>query len=308
MAEKKRSFNVKVYALCSVITVAVLLVLICVTAFTSRYTAFSSEKTAVAFAETIVQTGDGYNAYKNTLVSKNVKYGDFIRKNYIEPVIYRDVEGYYPGDSTEGLKGYNDESYKGEKTLSDDGTLSGKLTQEMYAIYNDLVITFGWDEYHKIFKAYAEKLVGVRRDIFGDDYMSDEVFFTAFEANVSAYGKTLTGTQDVFDENTGVQLSEKKTGIYEEVFGSDYTLSVKAILETDLDIQEYKNGIDTETFSLYSVNADDISQARKVTVGVFLDDGTELTSVQIVVVKIGMSWYVDNAATDTDALYNFYVK
>ncbi|MBR6005578.1 MAG: hypothetical protein IK063_05045, partial [Clostridia bacterium] len=76
---------------------------------------------------TIAQTGDGYNAYKDTLLSKNMKFGDYIRQNYINPVIY---ENYKPGDSTKGLKGLNDDSLKGEKTLNDNGELEGRVIDE----------------------------------------------------------------------------------------------------------------------------------------------------------------------------------
>lgn len=53
-----------------------------------KYIAFDSEKLAVSYADTIVQKGDGYNAYTYTLSAKGDKYGDFIRKNYMYPIIY----------------------------------------------------------------------------------------------------------------------------------------------------------------------------------------------------------------------------
>ena len=46
-----------------------------------------------------VEARDGYNANKYALVSKSEKYGDFIRKFYMYPVIYKDA-GYKPGDDT----------------------------------------------------------------------------------------------------------------------------------------------------------------------------------------------------------------
>ena len=33
---------------------------------------------------------------------------------------------------------------------------------------------------------------------------------------------------------------------------------------------------------------------------------TDVAELDITVVKIGMSWYVDNTVTDTSVLYNFY--
>lgn len=306
MAGKAKAFNVKLYSVFAVIFVAVFLVITTVAAYTARYTAFHPDEMARLYVDSIVQTGDGYNAYKNTLVSKNMKFGDFIRRDYTDPIIYRDSEGYYPGDSIEGLTGYNDESYMGEKTLSDDGTLNGQLIEKMYPVYEDLLSAYGWDDYHKILKAYTEKLVLVREEIFGDKYMTDEIFFTAFEANVASYGDKLTGTEDVYDENTGVQLSYKTEGVYEKLFGEGYRIVTKAVKETDIDINEYKAGVDTEAFESYGIKADDISAAKSVSVEVALSDGQHIAGLDIVVVRIGMSWYVDNTSVNTEVLYSFY--
>lgn len=303
MAKKEKVFNVKLYAVIVVIFVAVFLVITCVAAFTARYSAFHPDETAMLYVDSVVQRGDGYNAYKNTVVSKNMKFGDFIRRDYIDPIIYRDVETYYPGDETDGLKGYNDDSYKGEKTLSDDGTLNGQLIEKMYPVYTDLLSAYGWDNYHKILKAYAEKLILVREEVFGDKYMTDEIFFTALEANVASYGDNLTGTEDLFDENTGVQLSYKTEGVYEKVFGADYKLVTKAVKETDIDISEYKTAIDVEAFDSYGIKSDDITAAKRITVDISLADGKHIAQLDVTVVKIGMSWYVDNTKTDTSVLY-----
>ena len=94
MAEtkEKKGFNAALYAVIAGIVVAVLLVLITIFAFTTRYTGFSAEKVAQAYVDTIVQTGDGYNAYKNTLVSKNQKFGNFVINGYMKPYINEDAE------------------------------------------------------------------------------------------------------------------------------------------------------------------------------------------------------------------------
>ena len=85
--ETKKAFKPGLYAVIAGVVVAVVLVVITIFAFTSRYTAFSPEKVAQAYTDTIVQTGDGYNAYKNTLVSKNAKFGNFIIDAYMKPYI-----------------------------------------------------------------------------------------------------------------------------------------------------------------------------------------------------------------------------
>lgn len=293
MANKEKTFNTKLYAVAAFVAVAVVLVITCVSTFKAKYIAFHPDELARSFVDTVVQTGDGYNAYKNTLVSKNMKYGDFIRENYINPVVNADGND------------YSDEKLKGEKTLSDDGTLQGQLIAEMYPVYKGLVEEFGWDNYDSIFKDYIEKLVTVREEIFGDSFFNDEVFFTAFEANVSAYGKALTGTDEVYDENSGVKLSDKTEGIYQKLYGEDY----KIVCEAEAPEYGYTDGwlMNAQPDSIlatYGVNADEISDVATVLVNVYLDGGEKLTQCKVTVVKIGMSWYVDNINTDTSALYN----
>ncbi len=295
MNKKEKSFNIKAYAVISIIAVAAILVVVCVATFNSKYIAFHPEKVAENFVSTIVSGGDGYNAYKNTVLSKNDKFGDFIRKNYIEPAVKTDEDG----------KLYSDDLFKGEKTLSDDGAFSGKLISEMYPVYEKLVNTCGWDDYDSIFTGYIEKLKSAREEIFGDKFFNDEVFFTAFEANVYSYADKLKGTQELFDENTGVKLSEKSIGIYQELYGEDYRFEVSAVNVTDVDKTEYLSKADTERYTSYGVETEDISAVKTVAVSVF-EDGKELLKADVKLIKIGKSWYVDNTATTTSALYNFY--
>lgn len=307
MAKKEKEFNFKLYGILTFFGIAAALVLICVFTFSARYTAFHPEKVAEAYVDTVVQTGDGYNAYKNTLVSKNMKYGDFIRKYYINPVVYRDTD-YVIGGSTDGLKGYNDESCLGEKALSDDGTLMGYLINGMYVHYVDLVRTYGWDDYDTIFSRYMEYLILVREEIFGDSYLSDELFFTAFEANVKNYGEKLTGTEDVFDENTGVQLSTASTGYYEQYYGEDYRLTVTAAEPTEVDKEAYLASADKAAYEPYGVSGDDISEVKTFDVAVKNQKDEVVASCLVTVCKIGKSWYVDNTVTDTSSLYEFFFE
>lgn len=309
MANKEKGFNTKLYAVITFVVIAALLVIICITTFSSRYTAFHPDELAKTYVDTIIQSGDGYNAYKNTLVSKSDKYGDYIRKYYIYPAVYRDTD-YMIGDDTDDFKGYNDESYMSDATVNDDGSLNGQLIDTMYPYYEELVATYGWDDYDSIYTNYLNKLIEVRQQVFGDSYLTDEIFFTAFEANVAAYGDKLTGTEDEFDSNTGVQLSYKSTGIYEEMFGEDYKL--KAVVTSDdnnnIDIVDYETTVNAnaDVFATYGVTVDDITEAKGITVAVTANDGKTVAEVNVIVVKIGMSWYVDNTVTDTAPLYDFY--
>lgn len=304
MAKKERSFNLKLYAVVVFFAVAAALVLIVLFTFKSKYTAFHPDQVAESYVDTIVQTGDGYNAYKISLVSKSQKYGDYIRQYYIYPVIYREA-GYKPGDNIKELKGFNDKSYMSEKTANDNGTLQGKVIDEMYDYYAELVGN-GWDDYDAIFTKYFEKLCSVREQVFGDKYMTDEIMFTALESNVATYGKSLTGTEDEFDKNTKKQISFKSIGEYEKVYGEDYKFVCEAVGEKELPLEAYKEGADKELLETYGVSVDDITAAKSYTVEVKEQGGKTVASDDVTVVQIGNSWYVDNNATDTSPLYGFY--
>lgn len=294
MSNKEKGFNFKLYAVISFVAVAAILVIVCITTFSSKYIAFHPERLAEFYVDTIVQTGDGYNAYKNTLVSKNMKYGDFIRKNYIDLFVTKDGND------------YSDESFKGEKTLNDDGTLNGELIARMYPVFEELINTYGWDDYNSIFMIYIKSLISAREDIFGDQFFNDEVFFTSFEANVSAYGKTLTGTDEVYDENSGVKLSDKTTGIYTEKFGENYRFICETVSTEEGHPSKFENSDFSGIYETYGVSNDDFEEKMTVFVKVSDKDGNALTEIEVALVKIGMSWYVDNLNTDTRVLYSFY--
>lgn len=304
MEKREKGLNLKLYAIIAFFAVAAALTLMVIFTFKSKYTAFHPDQVAANYVDTIVQTGDGYNAYKTALVSKSQKYGDYIREYYMYPIIYRETN-YKPGDNTKELKGFNDKSYMSEKTENDDGSLQGKVIDQMYDYYV-LLTENGWDNYGEIFTKYFEKLVSVRKEVFGDDYMTDEIMFTALESNVASYGKSLTGTEDEFDKNTKKQISYKSIGEYEKVYGEDYRFTSFIDGEKAVDLNTYKANIDKDTFAQYGVSPDDISEVKQYTVSVKTDDGKSVASADVTVAKIASSWYVDNAATDTSTLYSFY--
>ncbi len=307
MAKFEKPFNTKIYAVIIFFLMAGFLVGITTGTFASRYNGFAPEKVAKAYAESIINRGDGYNAYKNSIISKNFKYGDFIREYYMYPVIYRNTD-YKPLDSRDGLKGYNDDSFKGEKTLNDTGALAGQVIDKMYPYYESLVESqHGWDDYDYIFTNYFNMLVEVRKEIFGDDYMTDEIMFTALESNVSTYGDKLTGTENKVDENTGVQLSEKTIGEYEKAYGENYKLECKVVnVQTSEDVDNFKEKLDKSLYEKYDFNIDDITQMGTCMVNVYANGECVAEQIPIFVVKIGDTWYVDNTRTKTNRLYDFY--
>lgn len=301
MANEKKEFNYGLYAAAAIISVIVVIVVITALTFSSKYIALDAEKVAVNYADTLAQRGDGYNAYKYSILSKDSKYGDFIRVNYMYPLISTD---YTPGADMKKLDGLHKDSHKSETTINDDGSLAGKLSDAMYPYYVELIETVGWDNYDAFFTGYFNRLIEERKAIFGDDYMTDSIMFTALEANVATYGNSLTGTKAVTDEDTGITTGKDMIGIYQEKFGEDYKLTATAkSCEPVADLAAYKATLDADTLALYGVNADDIKDAATVVVEVATADGTVVAEITVNEVQIGNVWYVDNLSTDTSAVY-----
>lgn len=304
MAKENKKFNYGLYAVATFAVVTVVLVIITTFTFKSKYIAFDADKVAVNFTDSVMQNGDGYNAYKYTLASKSDKYGDFIREQYIYPLIY---PNYTPGDKvTDEMKknGLSDDSRKGDATVNDDGTLAGDVAEAMYPVYEALMQNGGWDDYDTVYTTYFNKLIEVRKDIFGDDYMSDEVMFTALEANVKTYGNSLTGTEEELADDEKTVIQEKTTGLYQVKYGEDYkiTSTVKDSKPID-DAAAFAAALDAAKLETYGISADDISAVQEVTVECALDDGTVIVTQTVYEVKIGHTWYVDNLTTDTSAIY-----
>lgn len=337
---KNKEFKAGLYAVVAGVAVAAVLVVITIFAFTTRYTAFAPEKVAQAYVDTIAQNGDGYNAYKNTLVSKNAKFGDFIRDAYMSPY-------YNNGDDVKQADfvgtGSNEEAQAIDKVYS-----------TMYDYYVELIKTYGLDNYDAVFSNYFAKLAEVRKDVYGDEYMDDEFMFGAFESNVSAYGQSLTGTKRTFASDDKTIIQEESTGVYQTMFGKEQDVEVDVLDEktqkkktvtekqlvykftttvkdcTELSADETKAYVDEYAQRIKDVvskgeakaaaldgeaaesmktafteldNSDAIEGVAKCNVEVALEDGTVVATQEVYVVQIGNSWYVDNTNVDTSGLY-----
>lgn len=304
--ESKKGFNYKFYAVIAVLVVAAILAAVTGYAFKNRYIQFDPQKTALNYADTVFQRGDGYNAYAYTISAKSEKYGDFIRIYYMYPLIY---PGYEPGmsdDEFDAIKdnGYNNEKYESDTTKNDDGTLAGQVADTMYPYYVELINTYGWDDYDDIYKNYFNRFVEVRQEIFGDEYLDDEVMFTAFESNVSTYGNAVTGTEEVLGEDEKTVIQEKSVGLYQEKYGEDYQITTSVVSSEPVeDLEAYKAAMPADVLETYEITVDDIVDAQMITTEASLEDGTVIATLNVYVVKIGNTWYVDNTTTVTDAVY-----
>lgn len=307
MSKEKRGFNYKLYALIAFILVAAILAASTVITFKNKYLAFHPDTIAANYVDTIAQKGDGYNAYKYTLASKSEKYGDFVRKYYMYKLIYPGYEPEMSDDEFDELKknGLDTDSHKSEKTIDDDGTLAGQLSDAMYPYYVELIKTYGWDNYDAVYNNYFEKLIEERKAIFGDDYLSDEVMFSALEANVAAYGNAVTGTEKELTDDGKTVVQEESIGLYQTIYGKNYKLStnVKSIEPVE-DIEAYKASLNASALETYGISADDISEADKVVTQVTVDGKKNIAEIEVTVAKIGNTWYIDNISTDTSSLYS----
>lgn len=327
MADKKekKAFNAGAYAVITAVVMAVVLVALTIFAYTTRYNAFSPEKIAQSYVDGIVQTGDGYNSYKTTLVSKNgsLKYGDFIRNAYMIAYV-NDGDDVKQADFVG--KG-NDEEQKA----------IDEVYSTMYDYYVELLSTYGWDDYDSMFSKYFDKLVEVRHNVYGDEYMDMEFMFGALEANVQTYADSLTGTEEVLAADGKTVLSEATEGAYQKLLGEGYkiTCTISDCKELSADeanayIEQYKNRITpiaeggsgrADTLGVTDVDekhqyktsmveafeglnhADEIEAVAEVTVAVKDESGKVNVTITVPVVKIGKSWYVDNTNINTRPLY-----
>lgn len=317
---KKKEFKAGLYGILAGVIVAVVLVGLTIFAFTSRYTAFSPEKTAQTYVDGIVQTGDGYNALKTTLVSKNQKFGDFVINAYMRP---------YVNDGKDVKK--NDQIGTGS---AEETQMLDKIYSDMYGVYCELIANVGLDDYNTFYNTYFTKLKEERKAVLGDDYMDTEFMFGVFESNVATYGESLTGTEEQLAQDKKTVLKEASTGKYQELYGKDYKLTAEVSSSTDVNVDEYvaqyKERIalianyGEEKASIYGITdvddkhkfksnmvdafakldcSDSITQAKDVAVEVKNQNGDIVATVNVSVVKIGNSWYVDNTNTDTSSLY-----
>lgn len=323
MAKTKKGFRAGLYGVVSGILVAAILVGMTVFAFTTRYNAFSPEKVAQSYADTIVQTGDGYNALKVSLVSKNQKFGNFVINAYMAP---------YVNDNSGKKKGEPKvEQNKAIGTGSKEETeLLDQIYNTMYVYYEELMATVGLENYDEFYSRYFDMLKQVRVAVLGDDYMDTKFMFSVFESNVQTYANKLTGTKKKLAADKKTVLQKETTGIYQEMYGKEYKLTTTVTNTTELsadEVKAYADGYKDRIVPLAQKNesvadsldeeksaamkeafdnlnvADSIEAVDECTVEVTNQKDDVVATVQVYVVRIGNSWYVDNSNTNTAPLY-----
>ncbi|WP_455492867.1 hypothetical protein [Eubacterium sp.] len=323
MTESKKGFKAGLYGLVAGILCAAILVGMTVFAFTTRYNAFSPEKVAQSYADTIVQTGDGYNALKISLVSKNQKFGNFVINAYMAPYV-NDNKGKKKGEKKiEQNKEIGTGSKKEAKLLD-------TVYNTMYDYYDELMKTVGLQNYDEFYSLYFAKLKEVRVAVLQDDYMDTDFMFSVFESNVQTYANKLTGTEKKLAADEKTVIQKASTGIYQELYGKKYKLTTTVTDTKELPADEveayakgYKDRVvpiiqkgetvadtldDKKSEAMKSAFdnldvADSIEAVDECTVEVTNQNGDVVANTKVYVVRIGNSWYVDNSNTDTAPLY-----
>lgn len=323
MAKTKKGFRAGLYGVVSGILVAAILVGMTVFAFTTRYNAFSPEKVAQSYADTIVQTGDGYNALKVSLVSKNQKFGNFVINAYMAPYINDNSGKKKDEPKVEQNKAIGTGS-KEETELLD------QIYNTMYVYYEELMATVGLENYDEFYSSYFNKLKQVRVAVLGDDYMDTDFMFSVFESNVQTYANKLTGTKKKLAADEKTVIQKASTGVYQKMYGKEYKLTTTVTNTTELsadEVRAYADGYKDRVVPLAQKNesvadsldekksaamkeafdnlnvADSIEAVDECTVEVTNQKGDIVATVQVYVVRIGNSWYVDNSNTNTAELY-----
>lgn len=297
MSDNKKEFKTKPYAAILFFAMLAFLLLVTITTFNSRYFGFHAETFSENYVNNIIQRGDGYNAYKYTLLSKNSKFGDFVIDNYMAPhvTVNKDNKKTFP---------------KSELTEKDDGDTKAAFHDEMYKYYLELLETYGYDDYDSIFSNYFERAASVREGYFGDNYITTDILFAAFEENVNTYGQYLAGAEAIMDDyKKDKVIVEAKKGLYDELYGDDYKIVTETVSSSKLSEEEVKahmQTMDLQMLEKYKITLDDINTVNKCVVESKLEDGTLLVQQELYLVKIGKTWYVDNTTIDTSALYDFY--
>lgn len=323
MTKSKKGFNTGLYGVIAGVLVAAILVGMTVFAFTTRYNAFSPEKVAQSYADTVVQTGDGYNALKVSLVSKNQKFGNFVINAYMAPYV-NDNKGKKKGEKKiEQNKEIGTGSKKEAKLLD-------TVYNTMYDYYDELIKTVGLQNYDEFYSLYFAKLKEVRVAVLQDDYMDTNFMFSVFESNVQTYANKLTGTKKVLAADEKTVLQKASTGAYQELYGKKYKLTTTVTDTKELSADEveayvkgYKDRVvpiiqkseavadmldDKKSEAMKSAFenlnvADSIEAVDECTVEVTNQNGDVVANTKVYVVRIGNSWYVDNSNTDTAPLY-----
>ncbi|MGN0458410.1 MAG: hypothetical protein ACI4IL_05515 [Eubacterium sp.] len=323
MANKeKKGFSPALYGVVSGIVIAVILVVMTIFAFTTRYTAFSPDKVAQSYTDAVVQTADGYNSQKVTLIAKNQKHGNFIINAYMKPYIN-------DGDNVKQADFVGTGTEKEQQAID-------TVYNTMYEEYVNLLNQYGYDNYDAVYSNYFEKLSKTRQEIYGDEYMDTEYMFGAFESNVNTYAEYVAGADTKYAADGKTVVKKAQAGVYDDIFGKDYKLTCQTVETKELTadevkayVEEYSARIkpvvedaeakadaygltDTEdkTFKSDYIQAyknldstDAISAVDLCTVEVKDQNENVVATQKLYIVKIGNSWYVDNTNCDTSALY-----
>lgn len=288
------------YAVVVTIAFAVIMLTIISTYYIKNYVMFSPEKVAQQYVQSEV-SGDGYDALKYTILSKNDKLGEFMKDNYM------------------GI----DEDKKEEApalTPEEEGEKLTLILDTMYPTFVNLAETYGFDDYDTVFSKYFAEYRVQHNAIYGHDIITTDDMFTAIEGNLKTYmennrlqRETLYGKGEEYATR---YLGAKKAvlGKDDEKYSAGYLIQTNAEVIKDLtddEVKAYVASLSDSAKARYAAFGVDTATIKEVSVvkvtnsitGVgdktaisdlnasFASKPTELT-----LIKIDSQWYVDFSA------------
>lgn len=298
MKQENKKFNLT-YAVVSVIAFIVVAAGLITYYYISHFIMFSPEKVAGQYVMNTVE-GDGYDALKYSTMSVNQKMGDYLREHYINQYV-KENDGTAPKLTAE---------QEGEKLTA--------ILEKMYPEFVLLNDTVGFENYDELFSTYFEEYVKAHKEIYGNDFISDEDMFTCIEGNLATYievqklqNETLYGNGKEYADKyltIGAKTDEDDpyiAGYHIETLINEITIEkdsskIKAYVDSLSDSQK-------KAYESFGINTDDISAYATVTVrnavtgegekAVIDEQNADFSAnpTVLTLIKIGSQWYVDIA-------------
>lgn len=291
----------KTYMLFAIIAVIVVFVLVIMAYFSKTYVMFSPEKVAVQYSQNTAKL-DGYDALKYTVMIKDQKLGDFMTKNYMSQYVKEYAKGEAP-----------------EVTAEEEGAKLSQILGEMYPVFFDLMKNYGYQKYDYVFAFYFNEYCYQHIKVYGNDYITTDDMFAAFEGNVASYAndyaihcETVYGKgADFADKYLGLGKSELAD---DDIYSPGYTISIdaKVIKEYSEDeVKGYVNSFSDEqkaSYSKFGIDLNGINGVAEIeTTKTLSGEGDSAAIAEkneewkehpetLTLVKIGSMWYVDITA------------
>ncbi len=298
MKQENKKFNLT-YAVVAVVTFIVVAAGLITYYYVSKYIMFSPEKVARQYVMNTVE-GDGYDALKYSTMSINQKMGDYLREHYINQYV-KENDGTAP-----------------ELTAEEEGEKLTAILEKMYPEFVRLNEEVGFENYDEFFSTYFADYQKAHKEIYGNDFISDEDMFTCIEGNLATYleylkveNESLYGNgRDYADKYLTARTEEDEDDPYIAGYYIDTEVKDIWIDDDSLGISNYYSALSDsqkKAYESFGIKEEDISAYAIVTLENTVTgegDDAQIKSqnadfwanpTELTLIKIGSQWYVDIA-------------